>query len=479
MFNAVNFEQARILICGDVMLDRYWSGDVSRISPEAPVPVVRVSEMISRAGGAANVALNAAALGAHAAVMGVVGDDADAEELKQTLLASDVTPLLINQPHCSTICKLRVVGGHQQLLRMDFEPEAYLTPPLPLESLFSDQLSRVGAVVLSDYAKGTLANVGVLIQLARGQGIPVLVDPKGTDFQRYRGASLITPNRREFEAVVGACSSEAVLVERARRLMTDCELGAVLVTLSEQGMLLVPQAGEALRLPAKAREVFDVTGAGDTVIGVLASALAAQLTLEEAVQLANVAAGLVVSKWGAATVSWNELKQELYAESHTVRATGLLTKDQAVDAVKLAKARGERVVMTNGCFDVLHAGHVQYLQQAKQLGDRLMVLVNSDESVSALKGADRPINPLTERIEVLAALGAVDWVLPFSEKTPQALYAELLPDVLVKGGDYRVEEVAGAAEVLAQGGEVKILSFRPGCSTTATIQKVRSGEVSA
>ncbi len=297
------------------------------------------------------------------------------------------------------------------------------------------------------------------------------MDPKGSDFGRYAGASLITPNMSEFEAVVGTVSSEADLVAKAQALISKHQLGAILVTRSEKGMTLITSEGDELHIPTVAREVYDVTGAGDTVISALATALAAGSDLSQACAIANTAAGVVVGKLGTSTVSRIELIEAL-AQHQGESGFGVVSEDQLLYAMQQAKLRGERVVMTNGCFDILHAGHVSYLKEARALGDRLIVAVNDDASVKRLKGEGRPVNSLERRMAVLAGLAAVDWVVPFSEDTPQRVISRLLPDLLVKGGDYRVEEIAGGEEVIAAGGSVKVLGFEDGISTTAIIQNI-------
>ena len=470
--NLPNFNQARVLICGDVMLDRYWHGDTSRISPEAPVPIVRIQDVTTCPGGAANVALNIVAIGAEASLIGVVGRDSEAEDLEAKLLQAGVEPILLRAEQQRTITKLRVMSQNQQLIRLDFEQSGL--QDLESESLllsFEQHLAHAQIVILSDYAKGTLARSADLIALARRRGLAVLVDPKLSDFNHYRGASLVTPNLKEFEIVVGHCASEAQIVERARNLLKSHDLGALLITRGKEGMSLVQADGEVLHIPSLAREVYDVTGAGDTVIGVLAASMAAGSSLVDAVSIANLAAGLVVAKSGTATVSQSELQRAVRHEySHR---GGVLKEAELLSMVADAKACGETVVMTNGCFDILHAGHVQYLQQAKNLGNRLIVAVNSDDSVRRLKGPERPMNSVSDRMQILAALEAVDAVIEFSEDTPARLIQAVLPDVLVKGGDYLPSQIAGAEAVVNNGGEVVILDFKEGCSTTGLIQKIR------
>ncbi len=470
------FNQARVLVCGDVMLDRYWYGDTSRISPEAPVPVVRVHEMKTCPGGAANVALNIAALGANVDLIGLVGDDAEADDLEQHLLKAVVSPFLLRLKHSSTITKLRVLSQNQQLLRLDFEQNSLRNAESEavLLAQFKQHLPQAQVVILSDYAKGTLNRIPELIALSRQQNIPVLIDPKLSDFACYRGATLITPNLKEFEAVVGLCVDEAEIEKRARELMQTYEIDAFLITRGKDGMSLIQADAPAVHIASFAREVYDVSGAGDTVIGILAASLAAGSSLIDAVTIANLAAGLVVAKLGTATVSISELQQAIRHEySHK---GGILTPGQLVAMVAEVKAHGETIVMTNGCFDILHAGHVQYLQQAKNLGTRLIVAVNSDNSVRRLKGANRPLNAVENRMQILTALEAVDAVVEFDEDTPQALIEAVLPDILVKGGDYQPAKIAGAKAVIENGGKVIILDFKEGCSTTGLVKKIREAQ---
>lgn len=469
MMNPVpDFSGTRVLVAGDVMLDRYWSGSTDRVSPEAPVPVVRIAGAQDRAGGAGNVALNLAALGVTTSLAGICGADGEGRALGAALEAAGIDARLRMIEGLATITKLRVLSRHQQLIRLDFEaPDAHYDCR-ELEGAYRDALRGADVVVLSDYAKGSLSDAPALIKAARQAGKPVLVDPKGRDFRRYAGASLLTPNRGEFEAVVGPCRDETEFRERAEALRRELKLDALLVTRSEQGMTLFAGDHEVVHLPTHAREVFDVTGAGDTVIATLAAALAAGQSFADAAALANVAAGVVVGKLGAATVTPAELHFALHGE-----VDGVLDEVALAAAMTVARERGERVVMTNGCFDILHAGHVAYLRAARALGDRLVVAVNDDDSVRRLKGEGRPVNGLADRMAVLSGLGAVDWVVPFSEDTPERLICSLLPDLLVKGGDYRPEDVAGADCVIRNGGEVRILEYIDGRSTSGVIERIR------
>ena len=465
--------RGRVLVAGDLMLDRYWSGPVPRISPEAPVVVVSVQSDETRVGGAGNVATNVAALGTHVTVLGLVGDDEPGRQLQRLLEGAGVNPTLVRQRGLRTTEKLRVMSRHQQLMRLDFEDPATDQGAELLCATYQSLLAACDVVVLSDYAKGALSRASVMIEQARRAGRPVLVDPKGLDFAKYRGATLITPNLAEFRAIVGEADGDAAIEAKARRLAVDLEFGAVLVTRGERGMSLVPPHGPAVHLPAEAREVFDVTGAGDTVVATIAAGFAAGSDLIDAVSLANVAAGIVVTKLGTASVSRAELQTLLQRPDADLRR-GVVDEPTLLGAVLESRRRGERIVMTNGCFDVLHPGHVSYLAQARALGDRLIVAVNDDASVRALKGAGRPIHGLGTRQAMLAALASVDWTVAFAESTPERLIAAVRPDVLVKGGDYRAEEIAGGDFVRAAGGEVRVLPFVDGHSSTATINRIRA-----
>jgi D-beta-D-heptose 7-phosphate kinase/D-beta-D-heptose 1-phosphate adenosyltransferase len=465
-----DFSSTRVVVAGDVMLDRYLFGSTGRISPEAPVPVVHVQQTDDRPGGAANVAVNLAALGVTTSLVGVVGKDEAAKALAVILGERGIDCAFAEADDRPTITKTRVQSRGQQLIRLD-EEKATAMPGDAVAAALDGVIVGAGAVILSDYGKGALADVQTMIRSCRDAGIPVLVDPKGTDFGKYRGASLITPNQSEFEAVAGVASSDEDLVKRARAMMHELELDALLVTRSEKGMLLVEGDGEPLFLSTQAREVYDVTGAGDTVIATLAAALASGQPLGAAAALANLAAGQVVRKIGVATVTPGELSAALHQRGQGGR--GLVDLDTLLALVAESHDRGERVIMTNGCFDVLHAGHVAYLEEAKSLGDRLIVAVNDDDSVRRLKGETRPVNALEDRLLVLAGLAAVDWVVPFSEDTPARLIEAVLPDVLVKGGDYKPDDIVGAKDVLRNGGEVRVLAFRDGHSSSRIIDRLR------
>lgn len=468
------FQDAKLLVIGDVMLDRYWHGDASRVSPEAPVPVVKVGNREDRPGGAGNVALNIAALGSAATLVGIIGNDETGAELRSRLQAAGVYCEFLESQHKPTITKLRVISQHQQLIRLDFEQLFDQADVGDLYSRVEGALAESQVMVLSDYAKGALQDIPKLIDLARQRDMPIIADPKGTEFSKYQGATLITPNLSEFEAVVGHCAHEEDLVNKGLQLVRDLNLQAMLITRGEHGMTLIRPDSPELHLPARAQEVFDVTGAGDTVISVLASALAAGDSLADATALANLAAGLVVGKLGTAAISGPELRRAILAEQGSGR--GVMTSEQLKIAVQDAKEHGENIVFTNGCFDIIHAGHVGYLSEARKLGDRLIVAINDDESVKRLKGAGRPINPVDRRAAVLAGLEAVDWVVSFAEDTPEKLLEELQPDILVKGGDYTIDQVVGGKYVESYGGKVKALEFLDDCSTSAIVEKMKEVE---
>ena len=465
------FEKAKILVVGDVMLDRYWHGEVARISPEAPVPVVNIHKIEERAGGAGNVALNICSLGGHASLLGLVGKDDNAKILENLLEQAQVESCLLHTPNNPTISKLRVIGRNQQLIRLDvedsfnqFDEEAFFTA-------YATRLADSDLVIFSDYGKGTLRQSAKLIELARKMQKPILVDPKSKDFGIYRGATVITPNLSEFEAVVGHCNDDAEIEAKALKLLRQHNFQAILITRGACGMSLISEDKPAVHLPTKAREVYDVTGAGDSVIATLGAALAVGEDLFQAMVLANAAAGVAVKKLGAAAVSIFELRRAMQHQQNDLRAR-ILDEEHLMQQIADARAHGEKIIMTNGCFDILHPGHVIYLEKAKALGQRLLVAVNDDDSVRRLKGLQRPINKVQERMLVLAALDSVDWVVPFSEDTPERLIKLVTPDILVKGGDYQVHEIAGADHVLSHGGEVIIIPFEQGFSTSSVLAKI-------
>jgi D-beta-D-heptose 7-phosphate kinase / D-beta-D-heptose 1-phosphate adenosyltransferase len=470
----------RLLVLGDVMLDKYIWGEVGRISPEAPVPVVRATHQSEQPGGAANVAMNLAKLGAGVALVGFTGGDTDQQLLEASLKTNGIDPVFVSCADFPTITKLRIVGGRQQMLRLDSENLA-AHPDADHDRLLSQvmqQLPNCHAVVLSDYAKGVLAPrlCQAVIAEARRLGIPVLVDPKTADFTRYKGATTICPNLQE----LATASREDIrdlnaMLTAGERMVADFDLEYLTATLSEKGIAVV-RPGNRYLAPAVARQVFDVSGAGDTVISVLALCLASGLAIEPSVQLANIAAGIVVGKVGTVPVEKHELLAALAPEIALHAEDKVLSRDELARRVATWRATGERVVFTNGCFDLLHVGHIAVLEQSRRLGDRLIVAINSDASVSCLKGPSRPVVDEQSRARVLAALAAVDAVVIFGEPTPLDVIMATRPDVIVKGGDYNEDTVVGAKEVKSWGGKVAIVPIVEGHSTTRLIERSLAGK---
>jgi len=467
----------RVLCIGDVMLDRYVRGTVERISPEGPIPVLRVDGETHMLGGAGNVVRNLVALGAHATLLSVVGDDDAGRSVTQAFadLAEAEPHLLIDRERQTTI-KTRYLAGSQQLLRTDRESGA------PPSARTLEQLARraealaaeSAAVVLSDYAKGVLYPelVADVVAAARARGVPVVVDPKGQDYARYRGARLVTPNLQELqEATRMPVAGDADVAAAGRALCESSGADAVLATRGADGMTLVEGSAAAVHLPAQAREVFDVSGAGDTVVATVAAALAGGLSLVEGAALANVAAGIVVGKTGTAVADADELVAALHARDLMTGGDKVMSLDQAVARVAKWRRQGRRIGFTNGCFDLLHPGHISLLAQARGACDHLVVGLNSDASVRRLKGEGRPLQSEAARAAVLAPLASVDLVVIFGEDTPIRLLEALRPEVLVKGADYAREEVVGGDLVERWGGKVVLAKILPGHSTSATIAR--------
>ncbi len=483
----MDFSNVAILCIGDVMLDRFVQGEVERISPEAPVPVIRATGTREMLGGAGNVALNIAALGGQAILVGLVGRDEAGAAISRLVEAhGGMRAALAPSAHRPTICKTRFVAGRQQVVRADEESrlplqaseEAALLAAIEAEL----QSGRVQGMVLSDYGKGVLSPAVIALAVASGRsaGVAVFVDPKSADFATYRGATCITPNERELSLAARAeLGDEASVVAASRRVMAEADAEAILATRSEKGMVLVERSGEVHAVPARAREVFDVSGAGDTVIATMALAHAAGRTLPQAMRIANAAAGVVVSKLGTATAGIDEVVRELAGDETPGAGVveRLASRAETVALVAGWKAQGLRVGFTNGCFDLVHAGHVALLSEARAACDRLVVALNDDAGVRRLKGAGRPVNALAGRARVIAAMRHVDCVVAFAEDTPLALIEDLLPDVLVKGADYTMAGVVGAEKVLAAGGRVVLAGLVAGESTTSMI--ARAGDRAA
>ena len=463
--------KSNVLVFGDVMLDRYVSGSVDRVSPEAPVPVLKPIKEEIRLGGAANVALNLSSLGSKVSIIGISGKDSSSSQISNLLKENKIKNEIVKS-NLPTITKLRLLSSKQQLLRVDNEEEFTKEDWNSAKQRFdkSIALNSNNLLIISDYGKGTLQDIPGLIKKAKKFKKIVLVDPKGNNFSKYKGADVITPNFSEFIGEVGAVKSEREITTKAKSLINSLKLGALLVTRGPEGMTLFnKEKGKVIRsdFPTQAQEVFDVSGAGDTVIASIAAALSTGLDITSAVKLANVAAGIVVGKSGTATASISEI------EAHFTGEGLVYSLKEAKKHSAMLRNNGKKVVFTNGCFDILHAGHVHYLEQAKELGDELVVGLNSDSSVKTLKGNGRPINNLEQRAKVLSSLQCVDRIVYFSDETPINLIKEIKPDVLVKGGDYKVKEVVGHKEIKSWGGRVKIIPLVPGLSTTNIIKKLK------
>jgi len=467
----------KVVVVGDLMLDRFLWGRVQRVSPEAPVPIVDLERETHSLGGAANVAQNLSGLGLQVALVGVTGADPGRDLLlaELTIANLDSDGVLIARDRGTTI-KTRVLGNRRQMIRIDAEQAA----PLPksdrerLLTVATARLAQADVLLLSDYAKGTLTEdlCRTLITLARGCGLPVLVDPKGKDFGRYAGATLITPNRGELALAAGVAAQDLDALVAAGSVMRDTlNLESLVLTLSEQGLVLIEVDGTH-RIPATALEVYDVSGAGDTVIATLAAGLAAGLRRIDTAHLANLAAGIVVGKTGTVPITARELVEALNKEAACGQAEKIRDTEEAQAQVHRWQAAGERVVFTNGCFDLLHVGHVICLERARRYGHRLVVGLNTDASVRRLKGPERPLIGQADRARVLAALAAVDVVVLFNQDTPLTLIEQLRPDVLAKGADYREKQVVGAAEVKSWGGQVALVPLVEDRSTTNIIARM-------
>ncbi|PTC01042.1 bifunctional heptose 7-phosphate kinase/heptose 1-phosphate adenyltransferase [Thalassospira xiamenensis] len=473
---------AKVLCIGDVMLDRFVYGSVTRISPEAPIPIIRVERESAMLGGAGNVARNATALGASVRFLSLVGDDLPGREVME-YVANDkgVEPYIQIERNRPTTIKTRYIAGGQQLLRSDNETTATLAAPTisNLSALAAQLAPDVSAIILSDYGKGVLHGdvVAATIAAARKAGKPVIVDPKGTDYSIYRGATVVTPNRAEAQAATGIdIQSDEDAIAAATKIITECGIENVLLTRSQDGMTLVTSKGEATHLPTEAREVFDVSGAGDTVVACLASAIAGGASLSDAARIANVAAGIVVGKIGTAVVYPDELISVLHHHDLMIGEAKLMPLDRMVDRVERWRRKGYKVGFTNGCFDLLHPGHLSLLQQARSNCDRLIVGLNSDASVKRLKGEARPVQSEAARAAVLGSLETVSGVVIFGEDTPITVIEALKPDILVKGADYTIDKVVGANIVQGYGGKVVLANLADGFSTTSTIARINQGK---
>ena len=478
----MNFSGIAVLCIGDIMLDRFVHGEIERISPEAPIPVIHLTRTQEMLGGAGNVAHNIATLGGRAIIIGLSGEDAAGDTLIHLAgQTSGIEPCFVRTARRPTICKTRFIASQQQVVRADEESRLMLQPEeeAALLACIEQRLPEAKAVILSDYGKAVLSRriVGTVIERSRARDIAVFVDPKSADFSHYRGATCITPNLKELAAASKMpVHDEAAVEQAARKVMAEASADAILATRSERGMMLIKSSGETYSVPARAREVFDVSGAGDTVIATLALAHGSGMTLTQSMHIANAAAGVVISKLGTATATVDEVLQELETQDRAAgdELPGLRPVAVAEAMIARWQRQGLRIGFTNGCFDIIHPGHISLLKTARAECDRLVVGMNTDASVSRLKGPTRPVNDLQSRAQVMAAISYVDCVVWFDEPTPLQLIERLRPDVLVKGADYRIEDVVGADFVQASGGRVVLARLLDGQSTTAIVGRMRA-----
>lgn len=472
------FEKAKVLVIGDAMLDEYWSGSTNRTSPEAPVAIVKMDKKNSNPGGACNTAVNISSLGGHVGLVAAIGDDKNGKILADLLDKARVQCFLQQSLGSQTICKLRVLSHQQQLIRADFEKNKPKVNSFQLRKTFEQLLPMYSTVIFSDYAKGLLSteDIQYFIQIAQQQEKPVLVNPGVADLNVYRGAYLLSLNMRRLKAAVGDISDPEVLIHKAQQLLQQLNCQAIAITQGSQGMTLVQVDQPPLHVPTTQKDIYDVTGASDTVIATLALAVAADYPLSTAVRIANAAASIAVSKVGTASVSLKELNHALQLPHYLADSKkGCVDQQQLLKEVAYARQRGESIVMTNGCFDLLHAGHIAYLRRAKKMGDRLIVAINSDASIKRIKGPTRPIIDEDTRQQLLAEVSAVDWVVVFTEDTPNNLISAIKPDILVKGTDYVEKGIVGGELVTEYGGQIKAIkhTFNQ-VSTSEVIKRARA-----
>ncbi|MDA9114028.1 bifunctional D-glycero-beta-D-manno-heptose-7-phosphate kinase/D-glycero-beta-D-manno-heptose 1-phosphate adenylyltransferase HldE [Alphaproteobacteria bacterium] len=455
----------KILVVGDIILDTYTYGEVDRISPEAPVIILKKNREENRLGGAANVALNLKMLGANVKLIGSIGKDKNARILKKIIKSFKIKSFLSESKSIVTIHKNRLVSGQQQIIRVDVEDNKTIVEDNKnIYEKFVSTFKQYDLIIFSDYNKGTLTNIKDLIKLCKKENKIIIVDPKGSDFDKYKYSNILTPNLKEFKAVAGNCSNESEIINNGLRLIKELCLNSIIITRGKYGLTFINEDETVQNFSAKAKDVFDVTGAGDTFIATLALGLSKNKTLLKTIELANLAAGKVVGKFGTSFIRSEELEDNVNLH---------LSKSKLIKEIKIHKEAGRKIVFTNGCFDILHPGHLKSFREAKQFGDILVVAINSDNSVKKLKGESRPINQLKDRIHMLSYIKAIDFIIDFSEKTPIKLIKALNPDVLVKGNDYKLNEVIGADFVISNGGKVNLIELDKEYSTTKIIKEMR------
>ena len=465
-----NFSNSKILVVGDSMIDKYWFGETKRISPEAPVPVVKINKEEKRLGGAANVALNLASIGCQVTLISLVGDDKEKDFLDKELHNKKIVNKLIANENISTTVKLRTISKNTQLIRQDFESEIEKFKEISLIKEFEEVVKEYNLIIFSDYAKGTLCEIDKFIKIAKRYKIPTLVDPKQSLSKIYKGATLLKPNYKEFESMVGKCKTEEEFDKKAFELISELDLESLVVTRGSDGISLYQKGDIPIKEKAKTIEVFDVTGAGDTVIAILGAFISKGLSLDKAIVFANEAAGIVIGRIGTSSISETELKHINYKSNCFTNK--LIANERLSEKVRTIKSNNQKIVMTNGCFDIIHAGHVDYLTKAKTLGDKLIVAINSDASIKTLKGPDRPINDFKNRVKVLSALSVIDFIVMFDSESPFEVIKKINPDILVKGADYEIKDIIGSDYVISYGGEVQTINLTEGQSTTKIIQKI-------
>ncbi len=465
-----NFLNAKILVVGDIIYDKYWFGDVNRISPEAPIPILKFQREEMRLGGAANVAANVVALGGNAMLIGCVGDDIEGKKVEKELNQLGISNKLIFLKNQITIIKQRIISQLQHIVRIDFDNGYKEVSDTNLFQLISENINNYNVIILSDYGKGTLNSIKKIISLANSLGKIIIIDPKGNNFSKYENASILTPNFSEFINIVGLCNSEEQIILKANALCHKLKLDYLLLTRGAKGMTLISNNKKPLHIDAFTKDVFDVTGAGDTVLASLALGMSSGFSIKDALYFSNTAASLVVSKFGTSTVSLEDLKKVLTKKY--IFKDKLLRRENLNKEIRTLKKRGKTIIMTNGCFDILHMGHIRYLKEAKALGDVLIVALNSDISIKIIKGIKRPINNEISRSEVLAALEFIDIITIFDEETPIEVIKVIKPNILVKAGDYKLNEIAGSDIVKKYNGQIKLLTYYEGYSTSNAIKKI-------
>jgi D-beta-D-heptose 7-phosphate kinase / D-beta-D-heptose 1-phosphate adenosyltransferase len=458
-----------ILVIGDVMLDEYWFGNCNKISPEAPVPITNIINKDFKVGGAGNVVLNLAEINSNVALVSTIGKDVEGKIIKKILNNKNIDLNFKEVDGCQTIKKLRIFSKHHQMIRLDFESkkEKY---KINLDNKLKKKIDAHKLVLISDYEKGSLIEVKKIINYAKLKSKLIIIDPKGNDFSKYKGASILTPNIYEFTQIVGVIKNKSILIKKARNLIKKNSLIGLLITQGQNGMTFVTK-DKVIHKNSLVQDIYDVTGAGDTVIAIFSAYLNLGKTYEESMDMANIAASIVIKKIGTSTASKKEIDEIYELKNKKPNKKIYISNSDILQKVETIKKRNKKIILTNGCFDVIHAGHIHLLENAKKLGDFLIVAINSDKSIKALKGNNRPINKLSARIEVLKALAFVDLIITFDELTPLKIIKMISPDYLVKGGDYKIKDVIGADIVKANKGKVKIIKIKKGFSTTKILQK--------